>query len=396
MAESPAPLRDNLRALRLERRDVGRPPTRRRWIVGGVALAIIVLVLLGTLLRGGAPVPVETARVATVTAAAGKPAAVAVLAGSGYVVSADRYISIGVRVPGRIDRYLVEEGAHVKAGDALVELDARDYKATVARLEATLASARAQASLKQKQHGRARTLAGSKVMSKDELDVREAESHAADATVQQVEAELDAARVNLEYTTLRAPRSGVILAKLKEVGEIAVPGGFSGSGDLIRMANLEDLRGQVDITESELAKVRMNQRAQVVPDAYPDRTYPAHVVKLYPQVDRQKGTLRIEVQIEQPDEFLWPDMSARITFLDEAEAPAGVTAVLVPQSAVRSDDAGSFVWEVRDGQVHRIGIATGKDFGEQVQVTSGLAGDETVVVGSPPKLADGQAVATKG
>jgi RND family efflux transporter MFP subunit len=393
MAESHARLRDNLQALRLERREAGRPPARRRWVVGGVVLALVALVLLASLLRGGAPVPVETARVATVAADAGT---VPVLAGSGYVVSADRYISIGVRVPGRIDRYLVEEGAHVKAGDALVDLDARDYQATVARLEATLASARAQATLKQKQHGRARTLARSRVMSKDELDVREAESHAADAAVRQAEAELDAARVNLEYTTLRAPRNGVILAKLKEVGEIAVPGGFSGSGDLIRMANLEDLRGQVDITESELAKVRMGQRAQVVPDAYPDRTYPAHVVKLYPQVDRQKGTLRVEVQIEGPDEFLWPDMSARITFLDEADASAGARAVLVPESAVRSDDGGPFVWVVREGRVHRVGIVAGKDFGEQVQVTSGLAGDETVVVGSPPALADGQAVATKG
>jgi RND family efflux transporter MFP subunit len=140
----------------------------------------------------------------------------------------------------------------------------------------------------------------------------------------------------------------------------------------------------------------MHQRAQVVPDAYPDRTYVAHVVKLYPQVDRQKGTLRIEVQIAEPDDFLWPDMSARITFLDEAEAPAGVKAVLVPESAVRTDDGGRFVWVVREGRVHRVGVATGKDFGEQVQVTSGLTGEETVVVGTPPELADGRAVATKG
>src|SRR5262249_15929628 len=155
-------------------------------------------------------------------------------------------ISIGVRVPGRIDHYLVEEGAHVKAGDALVQLDARDYEAAVARLEAMLASAHAQAVLKQKQLARARTPPASKGGSKDERDVREAAWGAADATVHQVEADLAAAKVSLEYTTLRAPRSGVILAKLKEVGEIAVPGGFSGSGDLIRMANLEDLRGQVD------------------------------------------------------------------------------------------------------------------------------------------------------
>jgi RND family efflux transporter MFP subunit len=396
MAEPSSPLRENLQALRLERRTGTPPPSRRRWIVGGVVALVLVLVAVGRFVRGGAPVPVETARAAAVTAAAGGTATVPVLAGSGYVVSADRYISIGVRVPGRIDHYLVEEGAHVKAGDALVQLDARDYQATVARLEATLASARAQAVLKQKQLARARTLAGSKVVSKDELDVREADAQATDAAVRQVEADLDAARVNVEYTTLRAPRGGVILAKLKEVGEIAVPGGFSGSGDLIRMANLEDLRGQVDVTESELAKIRMGQHAEVVPDAYPDRKYAAHVVKLYPQVDRQKGTLRVEVQIEKLDDFLWPDMSARITFLDEVEAaPAAASAVLVPRSALRSDDDGTFVWVVRDGRARRAAITAGRDFGEQVQVTSGLAGDETVVVGSPPPLTDGRAVATK-
>ena len=102
------------------------------------------------------------------------------------------------------------------------------------------------------------------------------------------------------------------------------------------------------------------------------------------------------MQIETPDEFLWPDMSARITFFDEAETPSGTTtAILVPQSAIRSDDAGTFVWVVRDARAQRVGIATGKDFGEQVQVTSGLTGDETVVVGTPPPLKDGQAVATK-
>jgi RND family efflux transporter MFP subunit len=394
MAE-PTPLRKNLEALRLERKTAAPPPARRRRLVLGTIALVVVVLLLALLFGGGGPVPVETARAVTVPGESGRPAEVPVLSGSGYVVSADRYISIGVRVPGRIDRYLVEEGAHVKAGDPLVQLDARDYEAAVKRLEATLASARAQAKLKRAQVGRARSLAGSKVVSKDELDVREADSEVGDAAVAQAEADLASARVSLEYTTLRAPRSGVILAKLKEVGEIAVPGGFSGSGDLIRMANLEDLRGQVDITESELSKVRMEQRAEVVPDAYPDRTYAARVVKLYPQVDRQKGTLRVEVQIEKPDDFLWPDMSARITFLEKADAPTGAVAVLVPKSAVRTDAAGTFVWVVHDGEARRTAVTTGRDFGEQVQVAEGLSGDETLVVGSPPPLEDGRAVATK-
>ncbi len=395
MAESAPRLRENLKALRLDRRAAPTPRRPRRWIAAGIVALLVLLFVVGRGLRGGAAAPVETARVVKLAPTADGPAAVPVLAGSGYVVSADRYISIGVRVPGRIDRYLVEEGAHVTAGDPLVQLDARDYESAVARLEATLRSAHAQAVLKRKQLERARSLAGEKVVSRDELDVRQAEADAADAAVNQNEAELAAAKVSLEYTTLRAPRSGVILAKLKEVGEIAVPGGFSGSGDLIRMANLEDLRGQVDITESELAKVHIGQRAEVVPDAYPDRKYPAHVVKLYPQVDRQKATLRVEVQIERLDDFLWPDMSARITFLEDVPTPPGTGAVLVSRSALRTDDAGSFVWVVRDGHVGRAGVATDRAFGEQVQVTSGLVGDEVVVVGSPPPLRDGQAVATK-
>jgi RND family efflux transporter MFP subunit len=203
--------------------------------------------------------------------------------------------------------------------------------------------------------------------------------------------------VSLEYTTLRAPRSGVILAKLKEVGEIAVPGGFSGSGDLIRMANLDDLRGQVDVTESELSKVRLRQRAALVPDAYPDRRYRAHVVKLYPQVDRQKGTLRVEVQIEEPDDYLWPDMSARITFLEEMPpSPDGRPGILVPRTAVRGAPDQPFAWTVMEGHIRRTALQLGKDFGDHIHVTDGLGGGETVVVGNPAPLREGQAVTVAG
>ena len=206
------------------------------------------------------------------------------------------------------------------------------------------------------------------------------------------------ARVSLEYTTLRAPRRGVILAKLKEVGEIAVPGGFSGSGDLIRMANLDDLRGQVDVTESELAKVRLGQRAEVVPDAYPDRRYAAHVVKLYPQVDRQKGTLRVEVQIEQPDDFLWPDMSARITFVEPlAPTPAAARASSSPAAPSAATRDAPFAWAVVDGRVRRTPLTLGRDFGDQVQVDDrARRAARRVVVGDATALRDGQAVAVRG
>ena len=395
MAETAEELRRHLAALRLER-GTSPPPRRagRRLVAVGAAVAAVVLAAAGYQLLAGRPAVVEVAQ-ASVAASGSNGAGVPILSGAGYVVSADRYIAIGVRVGGRIERYMVEEGDHVQAGDALVQLDARDYEAAVRRAEANLRQARATAALRRAQLARARTLAGQGVVSREELDVRSAEEEAAGAAVGQAEAELAQARVALEYTTLRAPRRGVILAKLKEVGEIAVPGGFAGSGDLIRMANLDDLRGQVDVTESELAKIHLQQRAELVPDAYPDRRYPAHVVKLYPQVDRQKGTLRVEVQIERLDEFLWPDMSARITFLEPLAAPSdGAPGVLVPRAGVRGDPAAPYAWTVVDGHVRGIPLVLGKDFGDRVQVTSGLTGNETIVVGTPPPLREGQKVTT--
>jgi RND family efflux transporter MFP subunit len=193
---------------------------------------------------------------------------------------------------------------------------------------------------------------------------------------------------------LRAPTDGVVLAKLKEVGEMAVPGGFAGSGELIRMANLTELRAEVDVSEADLARVRLGQKAQVVPDAYADKRYEAVVVKLYPQVNRQKGTLKVEVSIEHPDDALLPDMSVRIHFLGDDQSPqtGGPALVLAPRSAVRSDANGSYAWVVSDGRLRRQALHTGANQGEQVVVVEGLSGGEALVVGDAPDLADGQRV----
>jgi RND family efflux transporter MFP subunit len=213
--------------------------------------------------------------------------------------------------------------------------------------------------------------------------VLENKAAVARAAIAQLEAELASAKVNLEYTTLRAPTDGVVLAKLKEVGEIAVPGGFAGSGDLVRLANLSDMRAEVDVNEADLERVRMGGPARVTPDAYPNHPYAAQVVKLYPQVDRQKGTLKIEVKILEPDAKLLPDMSTRVTFLADPPPPGDTPqkAVLVPSGAVQRDNDGSYVWVVAEDRVHRAKVETAGDAGDRVRIVAGLVGGEAVVVG---------------
>jgi RND family efflux transporter MFP subunit len=165
-----------------------------------------------------------------------------------------------------------------------------------------------------------------------------------------------------------------------------VPGGFAGSGELIRLANLSELRAELDVNEADLSKLRLGQPAEVVPDAFPEQRYAARVVKLYPQINRQKGTLKVEVRILEPDEKLRPDMSVRIGFFDaepgaEAAGIAEAASVLVPRAALRGDGGGAFVWVITQGRLRRQAVRVGADAGDPVAIREGLMGGEALVVG---------------
>lgn len=382
----------DLRALRIDRTDEELTAPRRRplrWVLAALALLVIAWVASRTF--GSRVAEVQTAP--AVARSGATPVRGAVLSGTGYVVTGEKYISIGVRVAGRIERYYAVEGQSVRVGDPLVAIDDRDYRARLDKAEASLATARANLTLHASELRRAESLHRGGIIGTQELEQKQNQEAVDRARIAELEADAALARVELDYTILRAPRDGVILAKLKEVGEIAVPGGFAGSGDLIRMANLDDMRAEVDVNESDLARVRLGQDAEVIPDAYPDARYAANVVKLYPQVNRQKGTLKVEVQVQDADARLLPDMSVRVNFLAEAKpVAAGAAIVLAPRSALRRDDAGSYVWVVEDERVRRRGVTVGTELGEEVQISEGLTGGERLVVGDATTLADGGAV----
>lgn len=393
--------RDDLQSLRIDREGAARARRAGRGR-RGLRLALVALGLLAAagiglrLVLGGTPV----VRVAYAERTGPGPAPRAqVLTGSGYIVTGERYIALGVRVPSRIEEYLVEEGEKVEAGQPLVRLDARSYEAALREARASLARARADVELQRKELVRARELVERDVASQAELDVRVNALRVAEAEVARLEAEVARREVDLEDTLVRAPTSGVILEKFKEVGEIAVPGGFEGSGELIRMANLEDMRAEVDVNEADLARVSMGQAAEVVPDAYPDRRYAARVVKMYPQINRQKGTLKIEVQILEPDEWLRPDMSVRIAFLAEPEPGAagaegeGGGVVLAPRAAVRGGESDPYAWVVTEGRLRRQPLAlAGPSGADRVVVSQGLSGGEALVIGAAEGLREGQEV----
>jgi HlyD family secretion protein len=393
--------RDDLAALRIDR-STPAPPERPRWlgIAYVVGASVLFLLLVSWVWRAtlGRVAEVEVAYAQVSGQGGSAPAAAAVLTGSGYVVTGDRYISLGVRVPGRIDAYLVEEGERVEKGQPLVKLDARPYEAALAEARAGLAEARAQAALAAKELVRQDELRARDVASQAASDVKKTQVDVSRATAARLGARVKQLELDLDDTVLRAPTGGIVLEKLKEVSEIAVPGGFAGSGELIRIANTDELRAELDINESDLSKVKLDQPAEIAPDAYPDRRYAARVVKLYPQINRQKGTLKVEVRILEPDEWLRPDMSVRVTFF-AGEPPAGAASaapqVLAPRAAVRRDAQGEYAWVVTEGRLRRQALTTtGTAADGRAVVSQGLAGGEALVMGEVSDLSEGQRVQT--
>jgi HlyD family secretion protein len=390
-------LKEQLRALRIDRDTQVLPVeakgqrSRMRVIAALLALAVVALLLYRFVLAAPLEVKVVQPRVQR----SDRPIEGAVLSGSGYLITAEKYIAIGVRVPGRIERIFVDEGDHVAVGQVLVELDARDYRAQVGRAEASLRLAQASLKLAAADRQRARQLFEQGFTSRQELDHADSRHEVAAASVAQAENELSQARTNLDDTRLLSPVHGVVLAKLKSVGEIAVPGGFAGSGDLLRLADLSEIRAEVDVSEADMANVRLGQDAEVVPDAYPQSRYRAKVVKLYPQVNRQKGTLKVEVRIEKPDRLLVPDMSVRVTFLAEVLTSTGAAAkpvVLVPRTALRGAGGDTYVWTVTGGRLTRRPVEAGPEIAGQVVVERGLAGTESIAVGPEAEFGEGRTV----
>ena len=320
-----------------------------------------------------------------------------VLTGSGYVITRHKYIVIGTKILGQIVAEPIEEGQRVKVGDVLVRIDDRDYQAQLRQAYADRDLSQANIVLKRARAERLRELYRQGVQSKDSLDDAENQLSVAEAEYNKAVGAIDFAKFNVTQTVITSPINGVVLQKYRELGDTITafgqsPGG-GGATDIAQLADLSDLRCEVDINESDIAKVKMGTPATVILDAYPDDPFPATVVKIYPEADRQKGTVKVEVKVLQPDlKVIKPEMSAKVTFQSITTQTAAAPMVLVPKKAIVTEGSSSSVWVVRGDSAHLVPIIVGREFQEGVEVKQGLSGGEMVIVVPSATIKEGQEV----
>ncbi len=316
------------------------------------------------------------------------------LTGSGYIVTRHKYITIGTKILGQIVEEPIEEGQHIKAGDVLARIDDRDYQAQLRQAIALRDVAKAKLHLLQDKADRARHLIKSGAISTDDFETAITAAEVGQAELERDEAAVDYAKFNVNQCVISSPINGIVLKKYRELGDTINFGGQiqagGGATDIVQLADTDDMRAEVDINEADIAKVGIGSPAAVALDSYPDKQFDAALVKVYPAADRQKGTVKIEVQIARPDlQIIKPEMSAKVSFLVPKMKNGDEPRLTVPKSAIHTEGTESYVWIVRDGMAKRAAIARGREIETGAEVTQGVKDGDIVIIAASVSLKDG-------
>lgn len=261
--------------------------------------------------------PLPAANAAPV-AAAPVTSGSAVLTVSGYIVPRAR-IEISPRFQGTVRQIKVKKGDRVKKGDLMVQLEDDEYRARLLEAQGRLAQTEANLTNAELNLKRQLELAKSNVDSERALDDAKRARDAAAAEVISAKGSVTLVQTYIDWCTIRAPIDGTILEKLVDPDELVVPQSFGGargpSTALVSLADLNDLQVEIDLNEADLSKIHLKQHCRVSPEAYLDKKYSGYVAEIAPEANRSKGTLQVKVQIENPNEFLTPELTAKVEFL---------------------------------------------------------------------------------
>jgi multidrug efflux system membrane fusion protein len=294
-------------------------------------------------------------------------------------IAAIESVELRPRVSGYIDRVAYKEGQEVKKGDLLFVIDQRPYQAQLAQAQAQLERARSDAKLAQSQDARAQALIAAKAISREDFDARHAANESSTAAVRAAEAAVTSARLNLQFTEVRAPISG-------RAGRAFVTAGNLAQADntlLTTLVSLDPMYVYFDTDEQAYLRYQAQTKTS---DAKPVRVGLANESD-YPhegtvnfvdnQADANTGTIRARAVLPNPDRVLTPGLFARVQFQGAGE----FNALLIDDKAVLTDQDRKYVYVLgADKTAQRKDIVLGGSIDGLRVVSSGLTPKDQVVV----------------
>jgi RND family efflux transporter MFP subunit len=362
-----------------------------RW--GLIAIAAAVALSAIYLFVANPAIEVETAVVSRVYPSQ----SFTLLNASGYVV-AQRKAAVASKATGRLEWLGVEEGSRVRMGEVIARLENRDVLAASDQAVAGVNSAKAELADAEQNHGRMKELRGKGFVAQAELDAADTRVKRAQAALTGAEAALRSAQVAVEYTLIRAPFDAVVLTKNADVGDIVTPLGAAANAKaaVVSIADMASLQVEVDVSESNLAKVKTGQPCEIQLDALPASRFRGVVHMIVPTADRSKASVMVKVRFVDRDPRILPEMSSRVAFLEremtsDEEAPR----TAVNPAALVARNGKTIVYVVRDDKAVETAVTLGGKIGDSIEVREGIKPGEKVVMNPPKKLRNGSTVKRK-
>jgi RND family efflux transporter MFP subunit len=326
---------------------------------------------------------------------------------SGYVV-AQRKSAVASKTTGMLEWIGVEEGSKVVAGQIIARLENKDLEAAVRQAEAAIQNAkaireqsRAELADAEKSLQRQKELLTSKIVSQSDYDIADARykravaaTASAEAGIATAAAALQGAKVNLGYSLLRAPFDAVVLTKNADVGDIITPLGAAANAKaaVVTIADLASLQVEADVSESNLAQIRQGQPCEITLDALPGSRFRGVVHTIVPTADRSKASVMVKVRFLERDQRVFPEMSARVAFLQrEAQAVDNIAKVVLNPAAVVTRNGRSGVYLVVGDRVKFTPVTPGIKLGDLLEV-AGLKSGAKVALKPLDKLKDGSRI----
>ena len=309
-------------------------------------------------------------------------------------VEAVQSVELRPRVSGYIDKVNYVEGQEVKKGDVLFTIDARSYQAEFNRAQAELARARTQAALARSESERARRLAEQQAIAAETAEQRRAAADQSGAQVMAAQAALDAARLNLEFTKVRAPIDGRAGRAMVTAGNLVTAG--DAASVLTTLVSLDTVHVYFDADESTFLRyaqmARKGERPSERDEALPVKVglsgeegfpHEGKVDFLDNQVARSTGTIGVRALLDNRERLFTPGLFARVRLLGSGEFQA----VLIDDKAVLTDQDRKYVYVVdKDGKAQRKDVQLGRAAEGLRIVEMGLAAGDKVIVDGVQKV----------
>jgi RND family efflux transporter MFP subunit len=374
----------------------GPQHSHKHWLAPAIAMIAVAALLISGIwsrVRARTALNTETAQAAVTAVSVVSPKRTAPADEIVLPGNVQPYISspIFARTKGYLKKWYFDIGAHVKQGELLAVIETPEVDQQLEQARSNLLTAQANLALASITKNRYQGLLKSNAVAQQDVDNAVGTYNANAAIVEADKAAVQQYSALVSFEKVYAPFEGVITARNTDIGDLINSGSTSNvKTDLFHIAKTETLRVYVNVPEEYSRGIKVGMTADLSLAEFPDRKFQGKLVRTADDINLTTRTLLIEIDVNNPAGTLLTGSYAEV----HLAVPTQASTFLIPVNTLLFRTEGLRVGVVKDGKVVLTSVTPGHDFGDQIEIVSGLKANDQVIINPPDSIVSGQEVQT--